>query len=444
MSDLLNKIYAAFDPEPLKAKFGEIPLYVDLDDIRGESSIAHILSGKIRRSESPVCLALTGHRGSGKSTELARLRANLEKTEGVKHGYFVVQVQADDEVDRNDVDFPEVLVAIIRQLAVQLRERLTIDLQPGLFKNLWLGLKDVFGMEVNPNTISLETGMAKLGGSLKYSNENRRALRKALDSAADSWLRAANDIIGQAILLLKNNGYLGLVIMVDDLDKMVVRPVEEAKCLTTELLFVHRAAHLTALQCHVLYTIPIELAYSHYEPTLRRDYGGEITVVPMAKLRTPPPEVNRHEPGLAKFREIISTRLAHAGATEDQLFASEALRDELILFTGGQPSELMTYIREAIVSGELPISDKAFRRVRAAIRRSYDRQLRSEHWPIIEAVRATGRFPRTTESEPLNRQLLESRAVLLYRNDTEWYALNPALDGLTPPPPLATPAPALS
>lgn len=444
MSDLLNKIYAAFDPEPLKADKGKIPLYVDMDDIRGENSIAHILSGKIRRSTGPVCLALTGHRGSGKSTELARLRANLERPEGTKHGYFVVQVQADEEVDRNDVDFPDVLVAIIRQLAVQLRTRVEIELKPGLFKNLWEGVKEFFGMEVNPATLSLETGMTKLGGTLKYSNENRRELRKALDNAADSWLHAANDVIGEALVLLKANGHLGLVIMVDDLDKMVVRHIEDAKCLTTELLFVHRAAHLTALKCHVLYTIPIELAYSHYESTLRKDYGGEITVVPMAKLRTPPKNVHPHEPGLEKFREIIRTRLANAGATEDQLFASNELRDELILFTGGQPSELMTYIREAIVSGDLPISDKALRRVRTSIRRSYDRQLLAEHWPIIETVRETGRFPRTNETEPLIRQLLESRAVLLYQNDESWYALNPALEGLKPPPPLATPGPALT
>lgn len=442
MSDLLNKIYAAFDPEPLKASQGKIDLYVDLDDIRGDGSIAATLSDNILQSSGPACLALTGHRGSGKSTELARLRAKLEQRDGTTHGYFVVQVQADDELDRNDVDFPEVLVAIIRQLALQLRDRLDIDLQPGLFKDLWLGLKDVFGMEVNPATLSLESGMAKLGGTLKFSSQNRRAVRKALDNAADSWLHAANDIIGQAILLLKKTGYRGLVIMVDDLDKMISRQHETGQCLTTEFLFVHRAAHLTALQCHVLYTIPIELAYSHNEPALRRDYGGEIPVVPMAKLSTPPPDSRPYAPGIERFREIIRVRLRSIGATESDLFASDELRDELIRFSGGQPSELMTLIRQAMAGHPLPLNERAIRRAFAAIQRSYERFLRTEHWPIIEVVGATGRLPRTDDTEPRIRQLLESRAVLLYQNARSWYALNPALEGLEPPPDLPRPVPA--
>lgn len=436
MSDLSHNIYAVFDPKPLKASHGKIDLYVPLDDIRGDGSIAAILGRKILKSSGPACLALTGHRGSGKSTELARLRADLETPRTSTHGYFVVQVQADDELDRNDIDFPEVLIAIIRQLALQLKNRLDIELKPGLFKNLWLGLKDLAGMEIDLSSIELEKGMAKLGANLKYSSENRRKLRKALDSDADSWLKAANDIIGQALLLLQKNGHQGLVIMVDDLDKMIVREHETGKVLTTEFLFVHRAAHLTALQCHLIYTLPIELAYSHHEPSLRRYYGGEIPVVPMAKLRTPPPECQPYEKGIDRFREIIRVRLHSIGAKESDLFASDDVRDDLIRFTGGQPSELMTFIREAIVGSELPITAKAFSRVRAALHRSYDRFLLSEHWPIIEKVRTDGRFPRSLDTEPRIRQLLESRAVLLYQNDISWYALNPALDGLTPPPEL--------
>lgn len=440
MSELANSIFAAFDPDPLKASKGEIPLYVDLDSVRGDGSIAATLSDNICNSNGPACLAITGHRGSGKSTELARLRAKLEKMQGKNAGYFVVQVQADDELDRNDVDFPEVLVAIIRQLAIQLRDRLQIELKPGLFTKLWSGFTDLAGMEVDFSTIELEAGMTKLGATLKYSSENRREIRKALNGAADSWLRAANDIIGQALIHLKKSGHSGLVIMVDDLDKMIVREHESGKCLTTEFLFVHRAAHLTALHCHVLYTLPIELAYSHNEAALRRDYGGEIPVVPMAKLRTPLPDPQPWEAGIALFREIIRLRLERAGATEADLFASDAIRDELIRFTGGQPSELMTLVRSAMAGSELPLSQQAVHRAFNAIKRSYDRFLRTEHWPILYAVRETGRLPRTNETEPLIRQLLESRAVLLYQNATGWYATNPALDDLKPPPELKKPS----
>jgi len=435
-------LYNAFDPSPLHQ--GQRDLYVDLDPVRGESSLAASLLDKIERAAT-ACLAITGHRGSGKSTELWCLRQQLEKpSTSSGNGYFVVQVQADDELDRNDIDFADILVAVIRQLALQMKSRLNIKLKPGFFKDRWQRIKEFALMDLDLESVELEVGMAKLSGTLKHSYETRRKIRAALDGEADSWLKAANEVIGEAILKLHENKYRGLVIIVDDLDKMIVREHATAGCLTTEYLFVHRSAQLTAFGCHTIYTLPIELAYSHHESTLRRNYGGDIPVVPMTKLRTPPPEGAPFEPGMQKFREIIAARLRSAGAVESDLFASDALRDDLILYTGGQPSELMTFIRDGFIGAELPITEKSFRRVKVSRMRSYDRQLRAEHWPIIETARATGRLPRTADNERLIRELLESRALLLYQNEKSWYGVNPALDTLTPPPPPAPPAPALT
>ena len=77
MNDLVQRIYAAFDPSPLKADNGG--LYVELDDVRGEADIVKRTSVKIRLAEGePTCQVLAGHKGSGKSTELYRLQRELE------------------------------------------------------------------------------------------------------------------------------------------------------------------------------------------------------------------------------------------------------------------------------------------------------------------------------------------------------------------------------
>lgn len=69
MNDLVQRIYAAFDPSPLKADNGG--LYVELDDVRGEADIVKRMSVKIRLADGePTCQVLAGHKGSGKSTEL--------------------------------------------------------------------------------------------------------------------------------------------------------------------------------------------------------------------------------------------------------------------------------------------------------------------------------------------------------------------------------------
>ena len=121
MNAQLPKIYAAFSPAPLQS--GQQDLYINLDDVRGNTGIVQRMAQKIRLADEPTCQVLTGHRGSGKSTELWRLRHALQEPSGEAPRLFVVQVQADDELDRNDVDFPEVLIAIVRQVAAQLRKR---------------------------------------------------------------------------------------------------------------------------------------------------------------------------------------------------------------------------------------------------------------------------------------------------------------------------------
>ena len=428
MSDSLKRIYNAFDPAPLHK--GQQDLYIDLDDVRGHSGTVARLRQKISFSQGPCCQVLSGHRGCGKSTELWQLRQSLEKESAEGLPFFVVQVQAEQELDSNDIDFPEVLVAIIRQIATQFRERLNIKLEPGYFKGRLQRLKELALTEIDFDGIDLEAGMVSLSGTLRGSPEARRKVRAALEPDTGNWMTAANEVIGDAVSRLQRNGYRGLVVIVDDLDKMITRPHEKAGCLTTEYLFIHRAAQLTGFQCHVIYTLPIELAYSHHESNIRRLYSGHLPVVPMTKIQTPPPQFERHVPGYAKFHDIIAARLQKISVGEEVLFESESVRDDLVALTGGQPTELMSFIRESIVTEGLPIGEKGVRRCRFEMMRSYRRQLRAEHWPLIDEVRRTGQMVCTEANEKAFRQLLDSRALLLYRNDEEWYGVNPAIDEL--------------
>jgi hypothetical protein len=431
MSSKLKQIYSVFSPSPLQPEQND--LYIDLEEVRGKTGIVNRMAQKIRLADAPTCQVLTGHRGSGKSTELSRLGQALQDPPPGEPRFFAVQIQADDELDRNDIDFPEVLIAIVRQVADQLRTREKIELKPGYFPNLWDRLKNFAFTEVSLDKIELGASLAKLSATIKNSPEAREQVRKALEPDTNNWLTAANDVIGDAVLQLDKKRFSGLVVIVDDLDKMITRPHGSAGCSTTEYLFIHRSEQLKAFQCHLIYTLPIELAYSHHESTIRQLYGGHLPVVPMTKLSTPPPKSKTHPLGVKKFREIITARLKSVEAAEVDLFQTNKVRDDLIKLTGGQPTELMSMVREAIITEGIPIGSAGVKRCRTEAMRSYRRQLRSDHWPLIEEVRLTGQVVRTKENESAFRELLDSRAILLYENDKEWYALNPAIEDLPPP-----------
>ncbi|MCK4871473.1 MAG: AAA family ATPase [Phycisphaerales bacterium] len=425
--DLTQRIYAAFAPAPLTAD--DADLYVQLDDLRGDADIVERMAKKILLADGkPTCQVLAGHKGSGKSTELYRLQHELETGDGKK--MFVVFCGVDEDIDRNDVDFPDLLVAIVRQMARQLREEEEIKLQPGYFKSRLEGLKEFLTREVDFDKFDLETGLGSLGVTIKGSPDARADIRKAMEPDSGNLLNAANDVISEAVSELLKKRYGGLVILIDDLDKMTVRPHEDAGCSTAEYLFVQRAAQLTGFNCHVVYTMPISLAYSHQHANIKANYGGHVPLVPMTKIATQPPESKPYKPGVAKFQQIVDARLKNAGPDASNLFENDAVRGHLIQLSGGQPSELMTLVREAIIADGLPIKDASLERAQREGRREYARQLRAEHWAIIKTVRDTGWFERTQSNEPLFRELLESRAILQYVNDTEWYGLNPMVTDL--------------
>ncbi len=432
MSDLAKRVYQQFSGKPLEP-CDQRNLYVDLEPGRGGQHPVKLIAKKIRFSEqgAPTCQVLAGHNGSGKSTELLRLKKDLEDD---ARPYFVVYLRADEHLDRNDVDFPDILLALIRQLAFDVENREGVRLKPGYFQDCLERLKGLLTSEVAFDNFSLGSDLLKISGEIKASPDTRKKIRQALEPDTSNLLRAANDVIGQAELELSKKGKKGLVLIVDDLDKLVVRPYEDTGMTTDEYLFVNRAPQLTGFACHVLYTLPLSLAYSHQEDTICRSYNDDIPVLPMIKMAGPPPGSVPYEPGISLFRTIIDRRLAAADAEFDKVFADDELCHDLIRLSGGQPTELMALVRDAmIIIEDLPVNRESLEQTKLKGNREYARMLMERHWPILDEVRRSGQFSRNKDNESAFRELLNSRAILQYVNDREWYGLNPMVTDLTPP-----------
>ncbi len=212
----------------------------------------------------------------------------------------------------------------------------------------------------------------------------------------------------------------------DGLDKMTLRPHPKVGCSTAEYLFAERHAQLTAFNCHLIYTMPIALAYSCRERDIANLYGcAAPPVVPMTMIFDATGKKNKA--GFDKFRDLIRRRLKKAGAKENDVFDNNSTRDKIIKYSGGQPRELITLIRDSIIEAELPITLSDIKKVARKARHAYARQLRQEHWAIIEQVRRDHALRRKEENDLLYMELLDNRAILQYENGGEWYGLNPLL-----------------
>ena len=78
--DIATAVYREFNPEPPSLDRLE-RVYVDLDEARGGESVTEPLVAEIAlRREGYLCELLAGHRGCGKTTELLRFSARVQKS----------------------------------------------------------------------------------------------------------------------------------------------------------------------------------------------------------------------------------------------------------------------------------------------------------------------------------------------------------------------------
>ena len=112
----LKDAYNSSDPvEPLP--LGD-PRYVDCTPVRGNEDVVAQMFHAITWSDAHVAQLFTGHRGSGKSTELLRLQARLEEA-----GYVVLYFEAEDDLDLNDLEYTDLLLSIARRVVSDLHAK---------------------------------------------------------------------------------------------------------------------------------------------------------------------------------------------------------------------------------------------------------------------------------------------------------------------------------
>jgi GTPase SAR1 family protein len=114
----IDETYRTCDPDlPLEA---DDERYVDLAESRGMKRLAKTIARSIKRSaeHSQVKMLFTGLRGSGKTTELFRLKKELEDNQ-----YFTLYMDVEELLDLGSLNYLDVLVAIAKQVQVTLHDQ---------------------------------------------------------------------------------------------------------------------------------------------------------------------------------------------------------------------------------------------------------------------------------------------------------------------------------
>ncbi|MBD2487979.1 MULTISPECIES: AAA family ATPase [Nostocales] len=424
---LLKRIYNVFDPfRPLPA--GD-PAYVDCSEVRGDGDILVEIGREILYSDRMTSQLYAGHRGAGKSTELLRLQKFLDD-----EGCFVVYFPADEEdIDPEDAQYTDILLACTRHLVEALKDSTPPTVLLNWLQERWQDLKDLALTKVSLESLSIEAQIsqfAKLTANLRTEPTQRQKIREQINPHTVTLIAALNEFIQDAKKHLPE-GYSQLVLIADNLDRIVPIPQEDGRS-NHDQIFLDRSEQLQALDCHLLYTVPISLLYSNRAADLANTYGS-TQVLPMIMVQTP--DNQPYQRGINKVTEILQKRLnlIDPSLSIVDMFEERGALERLCLMSGGHVRNLLLLMKEAIkYTNSLPIPTRALLRSVSELRNTYRNTVFSNQWEAL----ATVHYSKEIVNDSLYRDLLFNRCILEYRylnGDGEsqvWYDIHPLIKGI--------------
>ena len=426
--DLLKNLYNAFDPfRPLPA--GD-PNYVDCREVRGDGDILEDLGIRLQRSNQKTCQLYSGHRGAGKSTELLRLKDSLEKQK-----FYVVYFAADEEdIESEDAQYTDILLACTRHLLEDLQKSADTGPLRNWLKSRWQELKDLALTEISFEGLSVEgqiSQFAKLTANLRAEPTLRHKIRDKVNPHTVTLIAVLNEFLAEAKKKLPN-GCTQLAVIADNLDR-IAPIIQEGGKTNYDEIFVDRSEQLKALDCHLIYTVPISMLYSTRGTDLR-DIYSDTHVLPMVMVRTETGEV--YQPGLEKIKEVICRRVKHVApelSFDKEVFDSPETLNQLCLMSGGHVRNLLLLTQDAIGrTADLPISKRAVQRAITQARDTYRRTVNHDQWGLLAEISRTKRVVNDDKYRSLlfNRCLLEYRYLDGEGEVQRWCDVHPLIRGI--------------
>ena len=430
----LRKFFRASNPAKT-LNFGtpeDRQYYIDFSAVRGGKLIEQIARTITRLSpDTPTCQLFTGHIGSGKSTELLRLKSELEE-----QGFHVVYFESSKDLDMADVDITDILLAIARQVSENL-EPMNIQLQPRRFETLLAGLVDVlqtqldFHGEFSDNTtaeFSLSAGIGKITTKARDSRELRTRIRQYLEPRTNNILAAINrELLEPSIAQLKQQGKEGLVVIIDNLDRIMSSRSATGRP-QPEYLFIDRGDQLNQLGCHVVYTIPLALVFSNDLSRLSNRFGGDPKTLPMVPVQFP--DGKPCEEGIHQLRQMVIARAFPEIESQNystlitQVVDHPETLDRLCLMSGGHVRMLLVLLYSCLQKEDPPLSREALEDVILQRRHQLLLAIEPKEWQILRQVKKTKKISGLTE----HQNLLRSLWVFEYRYRQHfWFDVNPIL-----------------
>ncbi len=368
---------------------------------------------------------LSGFRGSGKTTELLRLRALLRA-----EGFRVLYINIEDYVEVNQpLDPTSFLISLVGAFEAAAHGRGGDPDDSGSTPGLtgpttwWDRVRERLGKHPEFSGGSIDLGVASIDIELRENPEFRAKVRRAIEGSLGSFRQEAHRHVADQVAALRaaepagGEGGEGVVLIVDSLDHADNRSnFDELRNSILELFTAHSAL-LTLPAMHVIYTVPPYLKFMTAE-------GTDVRMLTTIKI------INRDgsdfKPGIDALVEMVKRRAPNGDF--ERLLGSRQSLVGLIRDSGGHLRDLLRLLREVCRTpylAGLPVSEAEIAHARANVRNTFLPLAESEkRWLRRVAAQHDAGLERDQDWGML-AGLFDRHLILGYVNGEEWYGAHP-------------------
>ena len=371
--------------------------------------MAALLRINSKQSLNYARFLFTGHRGSGKGTELYRLNKELSDV------FCLVHFSVRDKLEVSDLDYRDVIFAIGMGIIEVVEKNKNINIPPKMLKPITTFFAKVYkddeftakfeaSLEVKPTLLNILTGFARYG----TERTTRETMRQEISGSLNNLINAIDDLAREVERQVKKK----ILVIIEDLDKS-----DQKKAI--ELFFEHSQS-LTSVPVHLIYTFPVALRHTQNFTQVKNYFKNFDLPNIKTNLRDGTPA-----PSLKTLQEILTRRVA------PNLFEPGTL-ELLAKKSGGLVRSLISLANDACLQAILKSRAKvSVEDVKTAVQRTradYSRFLTNEQKDRLREIHTNKAINNSLEDQ----NLLYNLSVLEYRNDDPepWYDVHPIVQDL--------------
>jgi hypothetical protein len=380
----------------------------------------------------------SGFRGSGKTTELLRLKKYLEDRD-----YLVVYANALNYVNPSEpLEISELLMAVAGAFGDELDNLLGSTI---ISESFWQKILNILKSEIKitevSTSLSAKTPLAEFVGGistavdLKFELKSEQGFRKEVKIFLNNKLREIKEKFNAFFEDCKKaiethfNGGKKIVFIFDQLEQIRGTVQSEINVISSiERIFSSNFDLLKAPYVHMIYTVP---------PWMKFVLSGNesMTLIPTIHLWENNERRSHCNQAWAVFNSLIERRLGKVGL--ERIFGepkhSSQLIDKLISVCGGHYRDLLRMLQQVVLRAvsldALPIPHNLIDKVITSAKQELLPITQEDaEWLLrISTIRATALENSTPEQVTRLSRFIDNHFVLYFINGDEWYDIHPLI-----------------